>query len=123
MDNKTAEGIVRMIVNLIAEKRYEEITAFAESEDLMAKDIKELVEDYLELNDLSHIDRFDTECKFHPKYEYHQLNVYHYKNGSGFHIDYDLTTDGELNDLTLQMEFLYEESGGLKAKFLDLHVM
>ncbi|MDO4943792.1 MAG: hypothetical protein Q4E74_01170 [Ruminococcus sp.] len=61
-------------------------------------------------------------CNFRPKYEYHQLNFYHYDNGSGFWADYDLTTDCELNDLTLQMEFLYDREN-LKARLIDLHVM
>ena len=43
-------------------------------------------------------------------------------NGSGLAVDYDLSSDGERNDLTLQMEFLYEGES-LRPVFLDLHVM
>ena len=34
-----------------------------------------------------------------------------FHDGSGYHMDYDLTTDGERNDLTLQVEFLKEKDG------------
>ena len=41
---------------------------------------------------------------------------FEYKDGSGFAVDYELTSGGELVYLTLQLEFLYE-NGGLKAIF------
>lgn len=43
-------------------------------------------------------------------------------NDSGFHVDYDLASGGELTDMILQMEFLYEGEG-LRAVLLDFHVM
>lgn len=123
MAEHIAENIIKQVVDMIADRRYEQLDNIAELDALTAEDIKELAEGYLELNELSCIDHFDMECNFHPRYEYQQLNFYHYNNGSGMAADYDMTTDGELNDLTLQMEFLYEGTEGLKAKILDLHVM
>lgn len=38
-------------------------------------------------------------------------------------MDYDLTTDKDLNDLTLQMEFLFTKSEALTAMILGVHVM
>lgn len=46
-----------------------------------------------------------------------------YRDGRGFSADYDLTTDGELNDLTLQMEFLFTDANTMNPIFLDVHVM
>lgn len=34
-----------------------------------------------------------------------------FDDGSGYFMDYDLMTDGELNDLTLQVEFIKKENG------------
>ena len=34
-----------------------------------------------------------------------------FNDGSGYFMDYDLMTDGELNDLTLQVEFIKKENG------------
>lgn len=46
-----------------------------------------------------------------------------YTDRSGFWADYPLTTDGDLNDLTLQMDFLFTKLGVLAAKILNAHVM
>lgn len=129
MDLKTneiyslAEPVIKQVVDLIAEKKYYDIPQFAELESWTVADMEEAIDGFLELNDLPYIDKFDTPCDFHPKYEYHQLYCNLYKDGSGFHVDYGLTTDRELNDLTLQMEFLFTDSDTVKARFLDVHVM
>lgn len=120
---KMAREIIKSIVDMLSQKRYEEITTIAEMDRLTVDDVKEITDGYLELNGFTHIDCFDTECNFHPSYEYHQIEFYHYNNGGGFRVNYDLTTDKELNDLTLQMEFIFDIGNILKAKFLDLHVM
>lgn len=43
-------------------------------------------------------------------------------DGSGYRMDYDLTTDGEKNDLTLQLEFL-RKGNGYTVSLDDLHVL
>ena len=45
-----------------------------------------------------------------------------FNDGSGYHMDYDLTTDGERNDLTVLVEFLKEKDGYI-AVLDDLHTM
>ena len=118
-----AKPVVKKVVDCIAERRYDSIPEIAEIRDMTFDDFKELVEGFLEINDLPYIDSFDTECSFKPQYEYHQLNTYVYSDGTGFAADYDLTTDSELNDLTLQMEFLFAGSDKLTAKILDAHIL
>ena len=120
---KLAEPVVKKIVNCISEKRYADIEKYAEFEEMTLSDFKELIEGFLEINELPYIDCFNVPCTFNPQYEYHQFSCIVYSDRSGFHVDYDLTTDGELNDLTLQMSFLFTESGALVAKVLDAHVM
>lgn len=127
MEQERAEAMareaVKAVVDLLSQKKYEEISMVAEMDILSTEDTKELVNEYLELNNLSHIDCFDVGCNFHPSYEYQQMEFYHFNYGSGFAVDYALTTDRELNDLTLQMEFLYDGENTLKARLLDLHVL
>ena len=120
---RLAEPIVKKIINSISEKRYGDIEAYAEFEGISLSEFAELIDGFLELNELPYMDRFEVPCAFHPQYEYHQLSCIVYSDGRGFHVDYDLTTDGELNDLTLQMDFLFTESGTLAVKVLDAHVM
>lgn len=120
---RSAEPIVKKIVDCIAERRYADIEQYAEFEELSLSDFTELIEGFLEINELPYMDHFGVPCTFSPQYEYHQLHCIVYRDGSGFHADYDLTTNGELNDLTLQMDFLLTESGTLAVKNLNAHVM
>lgn len=120
---KAIEPAVRAVVDCIAQRRYADMPAYAVLEQLSAADLEEMIDGYLALNQLTHIDAYGAVCHFKPRYEYRQMRCIPYKDGSGFHVDYDLTTDGELNDLTLQMEFLWNEAGALEARVLDAHVM
>lgn len=45
-----------------------------------------------------------------------------FNDGSGYHMDYDLTTDGAINDLTIQIEFL-KKADGYIAVLDDLHTL
>lgn len=45
-----------------------------------------------------------------------------FKDGSGYHMDYDLTANGERNDLTIQVEFL-KEKNGYTVVLDDLHTL
>ena len=44
------------------------------------------------------------------------------RDGSGYCMDYALTTDGEINDLTLQIEFL-KKGDGYIVSLDDLHTL
>ena len=50
------------------------------------------------------------------------INIGKYNDGSGYYMDYDLTTDGELNDLTLHVEFL-KHGVDYSVSLEDLHTM
>ena len=81
--------------------------------------MKELLEGYLKVNDLSHYDDYDGPFLGNRS----QLDVYVFDNGKGFAVDYDLTTDGQPNDLTLQMRFFNDGNGGYNAFVDDCHVL
>lgn len=51
-----------------------------------------------------------------------RISIQQYNDGSGYHMDYDLTTDGELNDLTIQVEFL-KHGIDYSVSLEDLHTM
>ncbi len=127
MDRQTAEQkaieILKQVVDALAEKRYEDIPKLAEMEHWPPGMLRDHAAEHLQLCGLSRIDGWTEERAASPTNPcYQQLNFYHFNNGSGLAVDYGLTSDGERNDLTLQMEFLYEGEG-LRAVFLDLHVM
>ena len=122
-----AEPIVQEVVNCMADGRYDLIPNYAEFQDesVTIEDFKEWAEDYLKDNELSHYDRYGVPNNFQPQYDkslYHQFSVYLYNNGTGFEVNYDLTTDSEINDLTLIMEFLFSDNA-VKAYIVDIHVL
>ena len=51
-----------------------------------------------------------------------EIDVFILRDGSGYCMDYDLTTDGEINDLTLQIEFL-KKGDGYIVSLDDLHTL
>lgn len=118
-----AKPTLKKVVDLLSEKNYKAIENIAELEHLTPELIKEIIDEYLELNELTHIDKYGVPCNFNPPNEYKQISGDIYFDNSGFWIDYDLTTDSKLNDLTLQMSFLFWDNNELKPILLDLHVM
>lgn len=115
--------IIKAVVDCIAEKRYdciENYVSFQENDSVEL--FREYMEGCLECNELSHIDKFGTPCNFFPNYKYHPISFYMYNSRKCFAVDYDLTTDGEINDFTLQMEFLFTDNG-INAYILDVHIL
>ena len=112
--------VITKILKAIHLKKYEEIMDCvdkSEVDDL--NEMFECVEKTLEYNGFGSIDEYGAACNFHPQYEYSQLSIYEYDNHSGFAVDYQMTSDSELVDLTLQLEFLYTKSG-LKTVFVGI---
>lgn len=56
------------------------------------------------------------------KSEYQRIDVFAFSDGSGYHMDYDLTTGGKVNDLTIQVEFK-KKGNGYKVTLDDLHAL
>lgn len=120
---KAAEPIVKAVVDCVAEKRYTDIEKYAHFDVISLSDLVEAIGSFMKYNELPYIDKYDVPCNFRPQSEYCQFECYIYRDGSGFKVDYDFTTNKELNDLTLQMEFIYTESQTLTARILDAHVL
>lgn len=118
-----ARPILKNVVDLLAEKDYQGINKIVESENLTSEMITEIVDKYLKLNGLPYIDKYGTPCNLPPNHVYSQMNGGFYTDNSGFWIDYDLTTNSELNDLTLQMSFLFIKNNEIKPFLLDIHIM
>ena len=51
-----------------------------------------------------------------------EIELFTLRDRSGYCMDYDLTTDGEMNDLTLQVEFL-KKGDGYIVSLDDLHTL
>ena len=104
--------VLKKILRAIRLNNYSEIIDCVDGSEVT--DVKELLEyinESLQLNDFDKIDEYVVECNFHPNYEYSQLQVYEFNDQTGFAVEYQMTSDSELVDLTLQLEFLYQEDG------------
>ncbi|VTS70963.1 DUF7668 domain-containing protein [Streptococcus australis] len=112
--------VVSNILNAIHLKKYEDIKNYVDESEI--DDLNEFfgyVEKTLELNDFDTIDEYGVGCNFHPPYEYSQLEIYDYDDQTGFAVDYDLTSNSELVDMVLQVEFLYTDNG-YTVRFLNV---
>ena len=122
-ESDEAEKVIEVITKILKAihlKKYEEIIDYVdESEVDDLNEMFECVEKSLEYNGFGSIDEYGAACNFHPQYEYSQLYIYEYDNNSGFAVDYQMTSDSELVDLTLQLEFLYTKSG-FKTVFVGI---
>ena len=109
---------IKTILRLFHEKRYDEVPGAVDESEI--EDLPDYLQTYiqgtLDLNGMDTFDEYGAPCNFHPQYEYRQLHFFPYRDGSGFAVDYEMTSGGELTYLTLQLEFLYENSG-LKSVF------
>lgn len=111
--------VVKNILHVLHEKRYEDLPQCVdEMEWSDTAEIRECIQGTLELNDLEAFDEYDVPSRFHPQYEYHQLDFYERGPRDSFEVDYDLTADGgEPADLCLQLGFVPREDGTLKSVF------
>ena len=120
---KIAEPIVESIVNLISKNDYESMLEVVTNSAEDLRSIQDWVNSFLEMNGMDGIDSYDVECRFSPNYEYHQLSCYLFDDGSGFAVDYDLTSDGELSDLTLQIDFKKQQDDLYEAHITGIDVL
>ena len=109
------EKAIEVITNILAafhKKEYAKVLEYVDEsaiDDLPA--LFECIDETLKENGFDAIDEYGVPCNFHPKYEYSQLSIYEYDDHSGFTADYEMTSNSELVDLTLQLKFLYTNIG------------
>ena len=112
--------VITQILKAFHSKEYGKIMNYVdEPKDDDLTTLFECVEATLSENGYGAIDEYGTPCNFHPQYEYSQLSLYEYNDNTGFTVDYDMTSNSELVDLTLQLEFSYTDNG-LKINLLGI---
>lgn len=112
--------VITQILKAFHSKEYGKIINYVdESKEDDLTSLFECVESTLSENGFGAIDEYGTLCNFHPQYKYSQLSLYEYDDNTGFAVDYDMTSNSELVDLTLQLKFLYTNNG-LKTIFSGL---
>ena len=111
-DEEKVIEVLKKILRAIHLNNYRDIMDCVDGSEVDdVRGFLEYIYDSLQLNNFDKIDEFGVECKFHPNYEYSQLQVYEFNDQTGFAVEYQMTSDSELVDLTLQLEFLYNNDG------------
>ncbi len=115
-EKEMAIQTVKKVLHVMHSKEYKKLPECVdEMEWSDTEEIEEAVQGTLEMNGFDTIDEYGVPCNFHPDYEYHQMNFYEFNNGSGFSIDYDMTSDSELTDLVLILKFFYTDNGSKRV--------
>ena len=110
---KQAIRVLKDVLNTLHEERYDDIKNCV---DEMQYEDNEYIIELIEDRAYDSVDEYGVPCHFNPQYEYSQIELYPYDDGSGFALEYALTTSSELMDLVLQLEFIYTDEG-LKSIF------
>lgn len=105
--------VLKNILHALHDKDFKSVQSFVHESEIEGLEdyLLEFVQGTLELNDFTVIDEYGVECTFKPNYEYSQLDIDEYNDKSGFYLEYALTSNGKLVDLTLQLKFLYTDNG------------
>ncbi|WP_032120936.1 DUF7668 domain-containing protein [Clostridium amazonitimonense] len=110
-------AFANMAVAKLADREYSSFLALFDSSRLSETD---LILALKYLDESRPILKIDDPIKC--KCENRRIDIIPYKSGRGYAMDYDLTTNGEINDLTIQFEFLVEVEG-YSVSLEDLHTL
>lgn len=110
-------AFVEYAVGILSKEDYTSFLAQFDSSRLAEED---LVRALKYLDETRSILKIDDPSLIKSKYQ--EVGLCAFNDGSGYHMDYDLTTDGKINDLTIQVEFKKKENG-YAVVLDDLHVM
>ena len=125
MINKEAKDkaieILKKILHLFHEKRFGDILSVVSASKIenFEEFLSECVQGTLKLNNFESIDEYGIPCSFKPKYEYSQLDFYNNTENS-FVLEYAMTSDSEIVDMVLQLEFSYTEDGEIEGTFVNV---
>lgn len=119
-ETETIKSCAKVIVNAIANCQYNLI--LEKIDDMVSWDIEFLtqtIERFKSDNGYANIDAYDVPCKFKPQYAdgsvYQQEDIYKHSGGGSYGYEYHHTTDGQPNDLILQMEFALAGNNEIKV--------
>ena len=108
---------VEHALGILAKEEYSDFLAMFDSSRLTEQD---LIFALRYLDDTRPVLKIDNPVLVKNKYQ--RIYFIAIADGRGYHMDYDLTTNGEINDLTIQIEFSRKENGYF-VELDDLHTL
>ena len=128
-EKEQAREVAEIIINAIAACDYQLIEKTVDGMgewDWTIDGIEEYIDTFKSDNELECFDKYGVACNFNPIYKdgsrYEQEKFYFLNDDSGFRYEYDFTTNSDLNDLTLMLNFLYKGEH-IEVLFDDIHVL
>ena len=109
---------VEKALGILAKEKYRDFLAVFDSSRILTE--QDLISALRYLDDTRPVLKIDDPALV--KSQNQEIELFAFNDGSGYAMDYDLTTDGEINDLTLQVEFL-KKGDGYMVSLDDLHTL
>lgn len=112
---------LKKILKALHEKKYNEVIKCVDESKIenLTEFLSGPIQETLNINNFDTIDEYGVECNFHPNYEYSQMMMEKYNDSEDFYLEYDLSSNGELVDLVLQLDFKHKKDG-LKCIFENI---
>ena len=109
---------VEKAIGILAKEKYQDFLAAFDSSRILTE--QDLIFALQYLDETRPVLKIDDPALV--KSQNQEIDLFTFNDGSGYSMDYDLTTDGEKNDLTLQIEFL-KQGNGYIVSLDDLHTL
>ena len=109
---------VEKALGILAKEKYRDFLAVFDNSRILTE--QELISALQYLDETRPVLKIDDPEQV--KSQNQEIELFTLRDGSGYCMDYDLTTDGEMNDLTLQVEFL-KKGDGYIVSLDDLHTL
>ena len=109
---------VEKALGKLAQEKYRDFLAVFDSSRILTEE--DLISALQYLDETRPVLKIDDPKQV--KNQNQEIDVFTLHDGSGYCMDYALTTDGEINDLTLQIEFL-KKGDGYIVSLDDLHTL
>lgn len=109
---------VEKALGILAQEEYRDFLAVFDSSRILTEE--DLISALQYLDETRPVLKIDDPKQVKSKNQEIYLSTF--RDGSGYYMDYDLTTNGEINDLTLQIEFL-KKGDGYIVSLDDLHTL
>ncbi|MDE6471157.1 MAG: hypothetical protein K2L19_09085 [Eubacterium sp.] len=107
-----AIAVLEKILKAFHNKEFSDVQVIVDESEIddLEDFLTEFMQGTLELNDFDAVDEYGAEYHFNPQYEYSQLSIELYNDKSGFYLEYDMTSNGKLVDMVLQLKFIFTEN-------------
>ncbi|MCM1254282.1 MAG: hypothetical protein NC321_15800 [Clostridium sp.] len=111
---------IEKALGILAKEKYSDFLAIFDSSRISTE--QELISALRYLDDTRPVLKIDDPRLVKCKPQSAEIEIFTFTDGRGYGMDYDLTTDGKRNDLTLQVEFL-KNGNGYMVSLEDLHTL